>query len=127
MSFRDDFGQWDPKEQRPELWNLFNGRINAGESIRVFPLSNWTELDVWRYVARENIELPDLYYAHQREVFERDGMLLAVGPVSRPRLGHARRSRGRCGKGPRAPTGFPAAGAAAAPARRPRRSPRVRA
>ncbi len=78
FSFRDDFGQWDPKNQRPELWSLYNGRINPGEHIRVFPLSNWTELDIWQYIARENVELPSIYYAHQREVFRRDGMLLAV-------------------------------------------------
>jgi sulfate adenylyltransferase subunit 2 len=85
FSLRDEFGAWDPRNQRPELWNLYNGRHRPGEHVRVFPLSNWTELDVWRYVAREDIDLPSLYYAHQREVFERDGMLLAVGPVSRPR------------------------------------------
>jgi sulfate adenylyltransferase subunit 2 len=85
FSLRDEFGAWDPRNQRPELWNLYNGRHRPGEHVRVFPLSNWTELDVWRYVAREDIELPDLYYAHQREVFERDGMLLATGPVSRAR------------------------------------------
>ena len=77
-SFRDDFGQWDPKAQRPELWSLYNGRINPGEHIRVFPLSNWTELDIWQYIAEEDIELPSIYYAHEREVFRRDGMLLAV-------------------------------------------------
>ncbi len=87
FSFRDAFGQWDPKNQRPELWNLYNGRHNPGEHIRVFPLSNWTELDVWRYIARENIEVPSIYYAHQREVFERDGMLLGVTPVSMPAAG----------------------------------------
>ncbi len=80
FSFRDDFGQWDPKAQRPELWNLYNGRIRPGEQVRVFPLSNWTELDVWQYVAEEGIELPELYFSHQREVFERDGMLYAVSP-----------------------------------------------
>ncbi|MEO7746604.1 MAG: sulfate adenylyltransferase subunit CysD [Actinomycetota bacterium] len=85
FSLRDEFGQWDPRNQRPELWNLYNGRHRPGEHVRVFPLSNWTELDVWRYIARERIELPSLYYAHDREVFERDGMLLAVSPVSRPR------------------------------------------
>ncbi|HEX8496185.1 MAG TPA: sulfate adenylyltransferase subunit CysD [Actinomycetales bacterium] len=85
FSLRDEFGQWDPKNQRPELWNLYNGRHRPGEHVRVFPLSNWTELDVWRYIAREGIELPSLYYAHEREVFERDGMLLAVGPYSQPR------------------------------------------
>ncbi len=77
-SFRDDFGQWDPKNQRPELWSLYNGRHRAGEHIRVFPLSNWTELDIWQYIAAEGIEIPAIYYAHQREVFFRDGMLLAV-------------------------------------------------
>jgi len=85
FSLRDEFGAWDPRNQRPELWNLYNGRHRPGEHVRVFPLSNWTELDIWRYIARESIDLPELYYAHQREVFERDGMLLAVGPVSQPR------------------------------------------
>jgi len=85
FSLRDEFGAWDPRNQRPELWNLYNGRHRPGEHVRVFPLSNWTELDVWRYIAREDIDLPELYYAHQRAVFERDGMLLAVGPVSQPR------------------------------------------
>ena len=77
FSFRDEFGQWDPKVQRPELWNLYNGRINRGETIRAFPLSNWTELDIWHYIAEEEIELPSIYFAHEREVFERDGILLA--------------------------------------------------
>jgi len=77
-SFRDDFGQWDPKNQRPELWNLYNGRIRKGENIRVFPISNWTELDIWQYILQEEIEIPAIYFAHEREVFERDGMLLAV-------------------------------------------------
>ncbi|MGZ4683427.1 MAG: sulfate adenylyltransferase subunit CysD, partial [Acidimicrobiales bacterium] len=81
-SFRDDFGQWDPKNQRPELWSLYNGRHNPGEHMRVFPLSNWTELDIWQYIADEGIELPPIYYAHRREVFRRDGMLLAVGPFT---------------------------------------------
>lgn len=85
FSLRDEFGQWDPRNQRPELWNLYNGKHRPGEHVRVFPLSNWTELDVWRYIAREQIELPTLYYAHERDVFERDGMLLAVGPHSAPR------------------------------------------
>jgi len=80
FSFRDDFGQWDPKNQRPELWNLYNGRHRKGEHIRVFPLSNWTELDIWQYVADDGVELPSIYYAHRREVFRRDGMLLAVSP-----------------------------------------------
>jgi sulfate adenylyltransferase subunit 2 len=79
-SFRDEFGQWDPKNQRPELWNLYNGRHRKGEHIRVFPLSNWTELDVWQYVADDGVELPTIYYAHRRPVFRRDGMLLAVSP-----------------------------------------------
>jgi sulfate adenylyltransferase subunit 2 len=87
FSFRDGFGQWDPKRQRPELWNLYNARIHPGEHVRVFPLSNWTELDVWEYVAREGIELPSLYFAHRREVFERDGMLMAVTPFLAPRPG----------------------------------------
>jgi len=77
FSFRDEFGQWDPKNQRPELWNLYNGRIKRGEHIRVFPLSNWTELDIWDYIERENLEIPSIYYAHERLVFERDGILLA--------------------------------------------------
>jgi sulfate adenylyltransferase subunit 2 len=76
FSFRDEFGQWDPKNQRPELWSLFNTRINRGEHIRVFPISNWTELDIWDYIERENLEIPSIYYAHEREVFERDGILL---------------------------------------------------
>ncbi|GAA2030592.1 sulfate adenylyltransferase subunit CysD [Pseudokineococcus marinus] len=87
FSFRDDFGQWDPKNQRPELWGLYNGRIHPGESIRVFPLSNWTELDIWSYIAAEGIELPAIYFAHDREVFERNGMLFAVHEVCRPREG----------------------------------------
>jgi len=78
LSFRDDFGQWDPRAQRPELWNLYNGRVRRGEHVRAFPISNWTELDVWQYVAQEDLELPDIYFAHEREVFERDGMLYAV-------------------------------------------------
>src|ERR1700749_4094011 len=78
FSFRDEFGQWDPKNQRPELWNLYNTRIRRGEHIRVFPLSNWTELDIWAYIEREQLEIPSIYYAHEREVFERDGILLAV-------------------------------------------------
>ena len=76
-SHRDDFGQWDPKNQRPELWSLYNGRIHAGEHMRIFPLSNWTELDIWHYIAREQIEIPSIYFSHQRRVFERDGMLLS--------------------------------------------------
>jgi len=82
FSFRDDFGGWDPKNQRPELWNLYNGRIRKGEHIRVFPISNWTELDVWQYIMRENLELPSIYFAHEREVFQRDGMLYATSPFT---------------------------------------------
>ena len=84
FSHRDDFGQWDPKNQRPELWNLFNGRSNPGEHFRVFPLSNFTEMDIWMYLQRENIPLPSLYFAHEREVFERNGSLLAVTPFLKP-------------------------------------------
>ena len=80
FSFRDEFGQWDPRRQRPELWNIYNGSHRRGEHIRVFPLSNWTELDIWQYILEEGVELPPLYFAHSREVFERDGMLLAVSP-----------------------------------------------
>jgi sulfate adenylyltransferase subunit 2 len=80
FSFRDDFGQWDPKTQRPELWSLYNGRIRKGEHVRVFPISNWTELDVWQYIAEEQLEIPSLYFAHRRRVFERDGMLYADNP-----------------------------------------------
>jgi sulfate adenylyltransferase subunit 2 len=87
FSFRDEFGQWDPKNQRPELWNLYNGRIHLGESIRVFPLSNWTELDIWQYIAQEQLELPSIYYAHERKVFERNGMLFAANEFCRPRAG----------------------------------------
>jgi len=78
LSFRDDFGQWDPRAQRPELWNLYNGRIRRGEHVRAFPISNWTELDVWQYIAEEDLELPRIYFAHEREVFARDGMLYAA-------------------------------------------------
>jgi len=87
ISLRDGFGRWDPRKQRPELWNLYNGRHAPGEHVRVFPISNWTELDVWRYIQRENIELPPIYYAHRREVFRRDGMWLAEGPWGGPRDG----------------------------------------
>ena len=78
FSFRDDFGSWDPKNQRPEVWNLYNSRIRQGEHVRVFPISNWTELDVWQYIDREGLELPSIYFAHEREVFRRDGMLYAT-------------------------------------------------
>jgi sulfate adenylyltransferase subunit 2 len=84
FSFRDDFGQWDPRAQRPELWNLYNGRIRRGEHVRVFPLSNWTELDVWHYIEQEQLELPAIYFAHEREVFQHDGMLYAVSQYVEP-------------------------------------------
>ncbi|MDQ2827104.1 MAG: sulfate adenylyltransferase subunit 2, partial [Actinomycetota bacterium] len=84
LSFRDEFGQWDPKQQRPELWSLYNGRVRKGEHVRAFPISNWTELDVWHYIAREHLEVPSIYFAHRREVFERDGMLLATSPYLSP-------------------------------------------
>ncbi|MFL5356295.1 sulfate adenylyltransferase subunit CysD [Archangium sp.] len=80
FSFRDEFGQWDPKNQRPELWSLYNGRHRRGEHIRVFPLSNWTEMDIWQYIAHERIPLPSIYFSHRREVFRRDGMLMACSP-----------------------------------------------
>jgi sulfate adenylyltransferase subunit 2 len=87
FSLRTAFGQWEPSRQRPELWNLYNGRHKPGEHVRVFPLSNWTELDVWRYIAREGIELPSIYYAHTRDVFSRDGMWLTSGPWGGPQAG----------------------------------------
>lgn len=87
LSFRDEFGQWDPRAQRPEPWSLYNGRIKKGEQVRVFPLSNWTELDVWRYIELEDLEIPSIYYAHEREVFERDGILLAVSQYAGPQDG----------------------------------------
>ena len=85
FSHRDEFGQWDPRNQRPELWNLFNGKKNMGEHFRVFPISNWTEMDVWQYIFMENIELPSLYFTHEREVFERDGILMAAAPFMQRR------------------------------------------
>jgi sulfate adenylyltransferase subunit 2 len=81
FSFRDEFGQWDPKNQRPELWSIYNGKVHPGESIRAFPLSNWTELDIWHYIAEREVPIPSIYFAHQRNVFERDGMLLAESEV----------------------------------------------
>src|SRR6202012_4747429 len=84
FSVRDDFGQWDPRNQRPELWDLYNGRHRNGEHVRVFPISNWTELDVWAYIEREGIEVPSIYYAHERPVFHRDGMVLAVTEFTQP-------------------------------------------
>jgi sulfate adenylyltransferase subunit 2 len=85
FSHRDEFGQWDPKNQRPELWNLFNGMKNFGENFRVFPISNWTEMDVWQYILHENIELPSLYFSHEREVFLRDGVIYADGGIMQKR------------------------------------------
>jgi sulfate adenylyltransferase subunit 2 len=93
FSLRDEFGQWDPRRQRPELWDLYNGRHKPGEHVRVFPLSNWTELDVWRYIEREGIELPSIYYAHEREVFQRDGMWLAPGDWGGPTAGEELETR----------------------------------
>ncbi|HEX3897592.1 MAG TPA: sulfate adenylyltransferase subunit CysD [Mycobacteriales bacterium] len=87
FSFRDEFGQWDPKNQRPELWSLYNGRHHKGEHIRVFPLSNWTELDIWSYLAADNVDIPSIYFAHEREVFQRDGMWLPVSHLTTPREG----------------------------------------
>jgi sulfate adenylyltransferase subunit 2 len=87
FSFRDSFGQWDPKNQRPELWDLFNARVFPGENVRVFPISNWTELDIWQYIARERLPLPSLYFAHQRDVVRRRGMLVPVTPITPPRDG----------------------------------------
>ncbi|MGL4339131.1 MAG: sulfate adenylyltransferase subunit CysD [Rhodoglobus sp.] len=93
LSLRDEFGQWDPRNQRPELWNLYNGRHTVGQHVRVFPISNWTELDVWRYLERENIAIPTLYFAHQREVYRREGMWRAVTPVSLPLAGETVETR----------------------------------
>jgi sulfate adenylyltransferase subunit 2 len=87
FSFRDEFGQWDPRHQRPELWNMYNARVHPGEHVRVFPISNWTELDVWQYVAREAIDLPSIYYAHRRPVVRRRGLLVPVTPLTAPRAG----------------------------------------
>jgi sulfate adenylyltransferase subunit 2 len=92
-SHRDDFGQWDPKNQRPELWSLYNGRIHAGEHMRVFPLSNWTELDIWHYIAQEDVEIPEIYLSHERRVFERDGLLLSESPYITLRPDEAVESR----------------------------------
>jgi sulfate adenylyltransferase subunit 2 len=88
-SHRDEFGQWDPKNQRPELWSLYNGRLHAGEHMRVFPLSNWTELDIWHYIHREQLEIPSIYFAHERRVFERDGLLLTESDVNPMRPGES--------------------------------------
>ena len=102
FSFRDEFGQWDPKNQRPELWNLYNTRIRRGEHIRVFPLSNWTELDVWHYIEREGLEIPSIYFAHTRTVFERDGILLADSEFVTRGDDEQPCSRPGCGTGPSA-------------------------
>lgn len=96
FSFRDDLGQWDPKNQRPELWNIYNGRIHKGEHIRIFPISNWTELDIWQYIGQEKLEIPSIYYSHEREVIERDGQLMPIShllharPGETPELRHVR-------------------------------------
>ena len=87
FSFRDEFGQWDPKAQRPELWNIFNTRVHAGENMRVFPISNWTELDVWQYIGRERIDLPNIYFSHRRDVIRRKGLLVPVTPLTPPQAG----------------------------------------
>jgi sulfate adenylyltransferase subunit 2 len=87
FSFRDEFGQWDPRNQRPELWSFYNARVNPGEHVRVFPISNWTELDVWQYIARERLEVPSIYYAHRRPVVRRRGLLVPVTPLTPPRAG----------------------------------------
>ena len=89
LSFRDEFGQWNPRDQRPELWSLYNARVRPGEHVRVFPISNWTELEVWQYIAREGIELPSLYFAHRRPVVRRHGLLVPVTPLTPPRAGEA--------------------------------------
>ena len=93
FSFRDEFGQWDPKNQRPELWALYNTRLFPGENMRVFPISNWTELDVWQYIARENLALPPIYYAHEREVVARGGLLVPVTPLTPLRAGEVAEKR----------------------------------
>jgi sulfate adenylyltransferase subunit 2 len=87
FSFRDEFGQWDPKNQRPELWDIYNTRVHAGENIRVFPISNWTELDIWQYIGREKLEIPSIYYAHEREVIRRGGSLIPVSDLVQPKRG----------------------------------------
>jgi sulfate adenylyltransferase subunit 2 len=89
LSHRDEFGQWDPRNQRPELWNLYNARLAPGEHIRVFPLSNWTELDIWQYIAREELQVPRIYFAHDRPVVERNGLLVPVTPLTAPRDGES--------------------------------------
>lgn len=93
FSFRDEFGQWDPKAQRPELWDLYNTRVHPGENMRVFPISNWTELDVWQYIAREQLALPSIYFAHQRDVIERNGLLVPLTPLTPAREGETVENR----------------------------------
>ncbi|MFN7834586.1 MAG: sulfate adenylyltransferase subunit CysD [Burkholderiaceae bacterium] len=93
FSFRDSFGQWDPKAQRPEIWDLYNTRVHPGEHMRVFPISNWTEMDVWQYIEREALELPSIYYAHQREVMPRNGLLVPLTPLTPPRAGETVETR----------------------------------
>ncbi|MCE1160200.1 MAG: sulfate adenylyltransferase subunit CysD [Burkholderiales bacterium] len=92
FSFRDDFGQWDPKAQRPELWSIYNARIHKGENMRVFPISNWTEMDIWQYIAREGLELPPIYFAHERDTFERQGLIVSVMPLTPPKTDEERAS-----------------------------------
>ena len=92
FSFRDDFGQWDPKAQRPELWSIYNARIHKGENMRVFPISNWTEMDIWQYIAREGLELPPIYFAHERDTFERQGLIVSIMPLTPPETDEERAS-----------------------------------
>ena len=99
FSFRDSFGQWDPKNQRPELWDLFNARVHPGENLRVFPISNWTELDVWQYIARERLPLPSLYFAHRRDVVRRRGLLVPVTPITPAARRRDRSRTSRCASG----------------------------
>ena len=93
FSFRDEFGQWDPKAQRPELWDLYNTHVHAGENMRVFPISNWTELDIWQYIGREQLELPSIYYAHERQVIPRNGLLVPLTDLTPPQSGEKVESR----------------------------------
>ena len=107
FSFRDEFGQWDPKNQRPELWNLYNARVHPGEHVRVFPISNWTELDVWQYIGREALDVPSIYFAHRGAVVRRRGLLVPVTPLTPPRAGEPSR-RSRCASAPSATSAAPA-------------------
>ena len=108
FSFRDSFGQWDPKNQRPELWKLYNARVHPGEHMRVFPISNWTELDVWQYIERERLPLPSLYYAHQRDVVRRRGLLVPVTPLTPADGRRGSRAGCRCASAPSATSPAPA-------------------